>query len=233
MTTETLNKFKAAWYGVLILFLCFIGITIQNSFSKIEKVSKELREELKISKKEFTETLSTQLKYVDSRSISLENKTFSLLKETQKEVSILRTDLSKTIQSSDKLIRTYEKLPSRFENKFASHFDCDTNEFCLQNVTTDTLLEVKDSAKNSSVASGEIVKISKEITETSKDFSKDFRQISKDVQLVSGSLGVGIPKVVENTTKITDNIERLSHPKWWERVLSYGISGAAVGIKIR
>lgn len=129
-------------------------------------------------------------------------------------------------------LRTYRLLPEKIENKFGNLFDCVENGYCYQNLITDTMLEVRDSAKNSSDASKEVVKLSETLSSSAVDFTKNVNDITSDFKIVSQTFATEIPKTTENVTKITDNINRLTKPAWYDRLLGGAVNGSLLYFNI-
>ncbi len=212
---------KSTFYFTLTLVLIFLSygsFRVYNDFKYEYETSKsniaEIRENSSVELKKNTENI---LKYIDKRTVGLENKTFTLVADSMNEAVILRQDISTTLKTTNDLIKTYKNIPNRLEAKFSNSFDCDLNAYCLQNLTTDTLLDVKDSAKNSSQASKEIVVFT-------QNFSKDLTEISKDVKIVTTSFSDG--------EKITTNIEKLTNRPWWERIFGYAANGSLIWFNV-
>jgi methyl-accepting chemotaxis protein len=234
--SKNLERVKIGFYISLICLIWFIiggGIyTYFTLVNTLRETKTEVVASIKDFKTETTNSISTNTeilaKYLDKRTTFLEKNSFKLLEETKNEVVILRTDISETLKSSNKLISTYQKLPERLETKFAPFFDCETNENCFTNLTTDTLLEVKESSKQTAIASTEFAKSSASIARTSEDFSKDFNKITTNLEVVSSSFALGIPKIVDNVERTTKNIEKLTNRPWWERVLGIATSGSMI-----
>ena len=147
----------------------------------------------------FNANLNTNLETVAANTTTIANNTTTLTTEVQLTAGEYRT-LRKDIVDRIKL--------------FDPQFDCETNDFCWQNLATDTMIASRDMSING---------------------SKSFNEISRNVPLwtantnmISNSIALNVPKFVENTAQISENINKITKPKWYDRILSYGFSGALI-----
>jgi hypothetical protein len=59
-------------------------------------------------------------------------------------------------------------------------------------------------------------------------FNKEVPKITNEINKVSTSFANGVPVILDNVTKITNNIDRLTKPKWYDRILGIGANATLV-----
>ena len=99
--------------------------------------------------------------------------------------------------------KPYKEIPAVFAARFDRQTDCDRNALCWQNLTTDTLTNFRFTGRDLSAAT--------------KTFNDGF-----PVMLT------GFQTSVSNFASITTNINRLTTPKWYDRLLGYGLNGVMI-----
>ena len=151
---------------------------------------------------------------------SLRKDTFSAIADTRKDMfgalvtvkadAFTRIDtlslnidkqLTKTNESISTVTTAYADIPVVVGARFDKQTDCSKNALCWQNLTTDTLTNLRY---------------------TGRDFS-----------IASQTFTAGFPTILDNSTKITanfagitSNINKLTTPHWYDRVLGYAVNGA-------
>lgn len=153
----------------------------------------------------FKQTKSLE-KNLFQRVDNIETKLF-----TQTAVLIEKTDsLNQSVErvsiglesNSKELNMTLNSLNTSIKT-VNEYMDCETNSFCWPNITQDTLLSI--------------------------------RNVSQDANKTYLLLNESIPKynemflnITNNTNEITKNVAKLTKPKWYDRILSTTIAGAAI-----
>lgn len=141
---------------------------------------------------------------------TIENKAFV-------ELTKANRDIHETTIALNTLTQEYGKIPHelfKISSSIKPNLDCNLNDYCWPNLMTDVLIDsrnmVRDGTKTFNI-------VNKEVPKLASDFNK-----------VSTSLAVGIPKITDNSTKITDNIQKLTKPKWYDRVLGVGANASLI-----
>jgi hypothetical protein len=98
-----------------------------------------------------------------------------------------------------KVTDAYAGIPARFDRQT----DCDHNALCWQNLTTDTLTNFRFTGRD--------------ISASTKVFNDGFPVLM-----------TGFQTSVTNFASITTNINRLTTPKWYDRLLGYGLNGVII-----
>ena len=171
------------------------------------------------------------IKIADHRIASLETNTYGLLRSTRVDafsaiadtrrdmfgaISETRVDafakidtiasnfdkqLTKTNESVSTLVTAYSDIPATINERFGKQTDCGHNALCWQNLTTDTLTNLRFTGRDVSMAS--------------KTFTAGFPVLM-----------AGVNTTVVNVGGIAANINRLTTPHWYDRVLGYAVNGA-------
>jgi len=101
--------------------------------------------------------------------------------------------------SVTKVTDAYAGIPARFDRQT----DCDHNALCWQNLTTDTLTNFRFTGRD--------------ISASTKVFNDGFPVLM-----------AGFQESVTNFASITKNVNRLTTPKWYDRLLGYGLNGVII-----
>jgi ABC-type transporter Mla MlaB component len=177
--------------------------------------------------------IDSWLKIADNRIASLEKNTyglagdlrkdtFSAIANTRKDMfgaivetrvdaltkidsiaSNLDKQLTKTNESVSTLVTAYADIPTAVGARFDNQTDCTRNALCWQNLTTDTLTNFRFTGRD--------------ISSSTKTFNEGFPVLMS-----------GVNTTVINFASITSNINRLTTPKWYDRLLGYGLNGVMI-----
>lgn len=130
--------------------------------------------------------------------------------------SDLNGQLTATNKSVDTLVTAYANVPAqvgaRYERDFDTFLNCEKNALCLQGQASDTLFAVRDASRSTSA--------------TMVSLKTTLPQIERHVLTITDTFATDVPKITSNFASITDNINRLTKPKWYDRLLGYGLNGA-------
>lgn len=145
----------------------------------------------------------------DDRLAKIQNNLIDTLNVT------LNNQLTTTNQSITKLVDTYAAIPNTVETQynknFASFFDCRANKLCLQGQASDTMFAVRQSSLDTSTMM--------------MGFNETMPKIENHILSISDTFATNIPTITTNIAGITDNINKLTKPKWYDRIIGYGLSG--------
>lgn len=143
---------------------------------------------------------------------SIEQKTFVSVKNIENELMLLSNEY-KTIPKNS------EKIFARFDTQT----NCNINDYCWQNLTSDLLIDTRNTVR-----------------ETSKTFQVEIPKITKNIGSMTNTFDQKFPVIVDNTTKITDNaqkftenMDRLTKPKWYDRMIGWGVNSSIIYFNLR
>jgi len=223
------QEFKNIAIGLFFLVLSFsvtfLTVSINNvvveTKEEIFKTTEFARVETEKTRKDIFVYLDNTTDKLDRRVSSIENNTFkridSIEKNTFNSVERIETNVDKISEEVILLSKDFRRIPNTIE-KFDPYIDCENNDFCWQNLTTDSLI----SFRNVSVdANKTFLTINENVPKLTEDFTK-----------ISESMSTGVPKIVENSGQITENINRLTKPKWYDRLLSLGVNGSLIWFNV-
>ena len=164
---------------------------------------------------------------LDNRIGKLETDSFSTLNTLSTNVNTQLTTLNTNVNaqlttangSVGTLATAYGDVPKVLGARFNYFTDCDANGLCWQNALSDNMLSFRASSRDLSVAM--------------QGISSTLPTIASNIQAGTDTFKNGFPAIVKNTTDITHNIEVLTHPKWYWRLLGAATQGSAIYFNVR
>ena len=130
----------------------------------------------------------------------------------------LNSQLTTTNQSITKLVDTYAALPAtvgaQYNKNFASFFDCGANRLCLQGQASDTMFAVRQSSLDTSTMM--------------TGLTTTMPKIEDHIMTITNTFSTDLPIITTNIAGITDNINKLTKPKWYDRLLGYALNGVVI-----
>lgn len=236
---STLDKFlatsKAAMFMAIASFFVAMPVLVDRQLTATREDAKiviaDTRKEvvtlvntrfdsLQGSVTDWLGTADKRLGSIEYRVGAIQKDSFGLLNQTRTDlfqrVDVLTANVDKQLSVTNasvaNLTGAYAGLPKTFEAKFGEQTDCTTNGLCWQNLTTDLLTSSRFAMRDVSVASD--------------TFNKQFPKMIDNTTLVSTSLSVNIPRITTSFANTAENIDRLTKPHWYDRLLGYGLNGA-------
>lgn len=148
-------------------------------------------------------------KTADKRLGSIETKTVSLASNFSSDFfsrfdkleSDVNGQLTVTNNHIGEVSKSWSNIPSVIGSRFDVQTDCEKNKLCFQNLLTDTLIDVRYTT----------------------------RDISTTTQLFNSAVPIWTKNTTEITTSFANtskNIDRLTKPRWYDRLLGYTLNGA-------
>ena len=135
----------------------------------------------------------------------------------------INDQLSATNKSINTLVTAYADIPNqvsaRYNRDFDPYFNCKQNSLCLQGQASDTLFAIRDASRSTSTTMAGV-------RDTLPGIENNIASITTNAQSVTNTFATSIPTITTNFTSITANIDRLTKPKWYDRLLGYGLNGA-------
>ena len=189
-----------------------IGKVQTAVMDKIDTVQDKLNTEVTSLANLTDNRLGTLTKTTDERLAKIQDDTFKTLNTT------LNAQLTTTNQSVTKLVDAYAGIPAvvgaKYNTQFAHYFDCDKNLLCLQGQASDTMFAVRQSSRDTSTMM--------------TDLTVTMPKIEDHILAISNTFSTDIPKITTNIAGITANINTLTKPKWYDRILGYALNGAVI-----
>jgi hypothetical protein len=214
-----------AFFCASIFFLFKISNTIDSLEKEVIQTNSIIRSEIPLIREEVFKTTNTALIKIDKRIISVEKNLFSRIdvieSKTFNSIDKLHANLDKITEESILLSKDYRTIPvniSGIMTPLNARLDCKYNDSCWPNLFTDVLIDTRNTARTAS--SSFIL------------FNREVPKITSDVNKVSTSFAVGLPVVIDNTSKITNNINRITKPRWYDRLIGAGVNGSMIWFNI-
>lgn len=146
----------------------------------------------------------------------------SLEGETLKRVDVLVASADKNLTNVaggvNDLTKTYAALPDRLNKSLQPYTNCAENDFCWQNLATDSMVSFRAASRDTSA--------------TMQEVATTLPKIGGDVGKATNAFATQFPVIVQNTSNITANIDRLTKPKWYDRVIGYAANGTLIWFNV-
>jgi hypothetical protein len=214
-----------AFFCASIFFLFKISNTIDALEKEVMQTNTIIRSEIPLIREEVFKTTNTALIKIDKRIISVEKNLFSRIdvieSKTFNSIDKLHANLDKITEESILLSKDYRTIPVNIGGIMTplnARMDCKYNDSCWPNLFTDVLIDTRNTART---ASSSFILFNREVPKITSDFNK-----------VSTSVSVGVPLILDNTTKITNNIDRITKPKWYDRLIGLGVNGSLIWFNV-
>jgi uncharacterized protein YoxC len=215
------NLSIACFFIYSVIFLVNINKTLDSIAKDFNQTHSKLLTEISLVRQDFTKTTNTALSKIDNRIISIEKNLFSRIENIESKtfasVEKLNTNLDRITDESIALSRDYRTIPRDFTNTITpinERMNCVYNDSCWPNLFTDVLIDTRNMARSGS--------------NSFLTFNKEVPKITNEINKVSTSFANGVPVILDNVTKITNNIDRLTKPKWYDRILGIGANATLV-----
>lgn len=226
----TLSKVKDL---SLILLFVMMSYAVWDITRVVRQTSEDLRSEVRTTnvllQREMVMWRTNGFQVIDSRLTSLEKNTMSRLDrlnfnlnsnlvQFNQNAAVLANNTTTVANEFQKTAVDFRVLQADVTKRvrlFDSQLDCSVNDFCWQNLATDTMIASRDMSLSGSKA---FFEVSSNVPVWTQDFNR-----------VSGALSVGIPKVTDNVADITLNVKRMTTKRWYDRIIGIA-AGTAIGM---
>jgi hypothetical protein len=74
---------------------------------------------------------------------------------------------------------------------------------------------------------------SRDIGSNSGVITRNISNMTTNIGLAANSFGQGFPKIVQNSVDVTENIKKMTAPKWYDRMFTYAVSGSLLYFNVR
>lgn len=165
--------------------------------------------------------LHTVNRNLNTRLTSLESNTFARIDSIESRTFDQVTHMTKNVDQMNNnvagLIDAYRK-PAESLNQLIQandiYFNCSRNSMCWSNQTASTLRQIERSTTAVANSMQRIDKSTPVIVTSLEQFSNSFAQ--------------NAPQILNNTNDITKNVSRLTKPRWYDRLIGWGVNGSLV-----
>jgi len=189
----------------------------QDTIVYLDTITEKLDRRLELTTDRLDTRLGSVQQDLNVRLASLERKADTHLTTIEKRAFVsldgLDANLTKVADESILLSQDYRKVPA-YLTLFDEQLDCKNNDFCWQNLTTDSLISIRNVSVD---ANKTFITLNENVPVWTQDFNK-----------ISSSISLGLPKIVENSAKITSNIDRMTQRKWYDRLISGAVGGVVL-----
>lgn len=226
---ESINKILVIFKNLsIITFFCACSLFLVQLSKTVDTVKTEfsqtnimIRSEIPTLRAEVMKTTNASLVMIDTRIQSIEAALFSRIDTIENKafasIDRVQSNLDNITGESIALSKDYRTIPGNLNTLITpinSKMDCKDNDSCWPNLFTDVLIDTRNTARTAS--SSFIL------------FNREIPKITSEINKVSTSFSVGLPTIIDNTSKITDNINRLTKPKWYDRLIGAGVNGSMI-----
>lgn len=214
-----------AFFCASIFFLAKISNTINTVENEFLQTNIMIRTEIPTLREEVLKTTNNTITKIDKRIYSVEKALFSRIdtieNKTFRSIDRLHSNIDNLTEESIALSKDYRTIPvsiNTFMTPINSKMSCKFDDSCWPNLFTDVLIDTRNTSRTAS--SSFIL------------FNREIPKITSDINKLSTSFSVGLPTIIDNTSKVTDNINRLTKPKWYDRLIGAGVSGSMIWFNI-
>lgn len=214
------------------LFFCVLSWCVWD-FQKFLKT--EISENAKFTQALLTDLKSETLHEVSNLRKSTENQVSNLRKDTFEYLYATNDTLDTRIQSIEGKLDTQltkaNNTISEFGNTAKSintlvgrvdvETNCDINDQCWQNLTTDLLIDGRNVAKDGAES---FRMVNKQFPIIATDVTKISNVFAKEIPIVSSN----VTKTSDNLVKLSDHLQRITKPRWYDRLIGYGLNSALI-----
>ena len=219
------NLSIVAFFCASIFLLVKISATVNTVENEFLQTNIMIRTEIPTLREEVMKTTNNTITKIDKRIYSVEKALFSRIdvieNKTFKSIDRLQSNIDNLTEESIALSKDYRTIPvslNTFMTPINSKMSCKFNDSCWPNLFTDVLIDTRNTARTAS--SSFIL------------FNREIPKITSDINKLSTSFSVGLPTIIDNTSKVTDNINRLTKPKWYDRLIGAGVNGSMIWFNI-
>jgi archaellum component FlaC len=175
---------------------------------------------------QFTSVVDKQTTILQSNLNTRTKEITTTLDNTSKDLNLRAKEITSTLGQVGNNVETVStkivSIPDDFKNQFKSQFDCENNGYCWPNLITDDLIASRKTLQDVSLAS---VTINNAVPQATLAFTKSFNLLSNDTL---PALSTNLKIITGNVGEVTANIKKLTTPKWYDRILGYGVNGAII-----
>ena len=212
--------------SAFFIFLSFLILKVNTEITAYRLEIEKTRLELTSNISKLDTTVNTTVSTLDNRIGSIEKRLFSEVKQTRlglfdevkttrenlvSKIDLVRSDIIPIRDSTVTLLDTYNQLPKQVASRFDTVTDCENNALCIQGLSTDTLIAIRNSAR--------------EVSTTMKTVDSKVPYVAENIVVATGIFS---NQIAPNFANITANIDRITKPKWYDRIFNYGASGALI-----
>ena len=210
-----------AFFCASIFFLTKVSNTVNSVENEFLQTNIMIRTEIPVLREEVMKTTNNTLVKIDNRIHSVEKALFSRIdtieNKTFRSIDRLHLNIDNLTEESIALSKDYRTIPVNLNTFMApinSKMSCKFNDSCWPNLFTDVLIDTRNTSRTAS--SSFIL------------FNREIPKITSDINKLSTSFSVGLPTIIDKTSKVTDNINRLTKPKWYDRLIGAGVNGSMI-----
>lgn len=193
--------------------------TQKETFREINSLRSDTKEQINDIRTDTFLFLNGTTDKLNTRISSVQKDIFLRIDENSNKIdghlTVALTQVNNHLNKVDSLVDVYAALPDRvnnqFQEKFGEQTDCQTNELCWQNMTTDLLVDTRNVVRDGS--------------KTFRTVDASIPKLLTDATTVSNTVTDNLPPTAKSIQLTADHIQKITTPHWYDRVLSYGISG--------
>lgn len=200
----------------------YLKHTADESLRLVSETKRETLNEVREVRKETFLFLGDTRKVIDNRLDSIQRDSFKRIDRTHdsviSEVHIIGNNLNSQLTQTNKtvegLAKEYSEIPKGFKiiaTRFDDQTNCTINDLCWQNITSDLLIDTRSMVRNG--------------TSTFRQFNSQVPSIVANTKIISDAVAINLPPTAASIQKTADHIQKITTPHWYDRLLSYSISG--------
>lgn len=224
-----MNKVVAVCKCLCLLSLSFLfvktALVVQSLPAELVATRQAILGEVALAK---VDVLSTVARVSNEAMGTLDRRLGSIQADVNAQVEGARSEITPSLVGT---MEAYGKLPasivtlnnniSQQVERVSPYTDCAVNDLCFQKLAVRTMASTNAAASDFSRSAHSISKAMPEIAENVKGVTAEVR----------GSAEVfnrSWPSITNNADQITGSVNRILAPRWYDRIVKYGLTGAVI-----
>lgn len=126
-------------------------------------------------------------------------------------LDVVDRQLTQTNSSVDKVATAYAGIPAHVAAQLEPYTNCDANELCWQGQVSDVMLAARNA--------------SRDVSRTLFTVNQAVPPIAASVETGAAAFKTGFPRMVVSAGNTAANIDRLTKPRWYDRLIGYSLNG--------
>lgn len=207
-----------------VLFLCG-AFVIYNLPKDLRALGESVRQEVAVTRSDVLTEVNKVSSELSSRA---DKRLASIQSDLNRQITEVRQDLTPSVKE---VASAYAEVPAHIitlNNKVGAQIDawtpytnCAVNDLCLQKQAVRTMFSANAAVADFSRSANAISKAMPELT-------ANVAGVTREVKSSAEVFNKSWPSITQNADQVTANVNRLLAPRWYDRLVKYGLVGATI-----
>lgn len=227
LSNDFLNAAKGVCFICIGVFFIVATVNVTETAHMVQKevpaIREDARTEIQVTRKELLgevaavrSDIQAIARLADGRLLSIQRGTIKEIQDTRKDafqrVDAIHKDILPVRDGIVLLSTTYNALPAEIGARLDPFTDCKKNALCWQYQISDTMLASRTA--------------SRALAENTFLIANNVGVISTNIGIASNAFSKDMPVITSNIAGVASNINRITTPKWYDRLFSYAAQGS-------